>query len=343
MTAAEKRMNDAARENPIPAPTAPEAIECPQCGTQLRMLRPATIHTPIACCICGATFYLKPIETAPISDTAIRPRRMVNTGPGTRPMFRVVSPPSRLPAERAPGDPPPAMSTPAPPPPSPGTRFAPGMPRPVELPDHVQRGFRTRWMESVLGAALVLLIVVAVCAGGFMLIKSIWGIRSTAPTPAAEEGGPAEDPNAQPPASTDPANPDAPVTEHSLGAKPLPRPDNLIGTWESRVDDGSTSSFVFRPDGRLTLTQAGDPPPPPSDYTWYLAARQGEDLVLEVGPAFGTMNNARLTLRLTSPDAFTLVKHIRGGIVQGGVDLRYVRTSHGAAAAPFVGPPAPPS
>ena len=61
-------MSDSARENVPPTSSAPTAIECPQCDSQLRLLRPATIHTPIACCICGTTFYLQPIETAPLVE-----------------------------------------------------------------------------------------------------------------------------------------------------------------------------------------------------------------------------------------------------------------------------------
>jgi hypothetical protein len=131
----------------------------------------------------------------------------------------------------------------------------------------------------------------------------------------------------------------------------LPRPEDLSGTWESRVDDGSYSSFVFRSDGTLDITQAGDPPPPPLHYAWYLVDRRGDNLVLDIGTEFGALGNARMTIRFAPPDAFTLVKSIRHGIVQPGGELRYVRAgaptstaslpAAPAELAPFIGPPAP--
>jgi hypothetical protein len=359
-------MNDPARENPSSgtpvagrASTAAAAIECPQCGTQLRLLRPATIHTPIACCICGASFYLQPIETAPLSEAAIAPRRPIN-GQG-RPAFRIVSPPRRGPGDRgprAPGDPPPTMSTPAPPAPGPGTRSAPGMPRPVDLPDHLQRNFRTRWMESVLGAVLVLLLVVAACAGAFVLFKTIWKDRPAATNssdgPDASDT-PADDTKSATPAIGDPKTGNHPAsspTSAGVLAKALPRPESLTGAWESRVDDGSYSSFVFRSDGTVDIAQAGDPPPPPKSYHWSLVDQKGDELILDVGAELGAMGNTRMTIRVAAPDAFTLVKSICHGLVQPGGDLRYIRTGPATAAptplpatppgqTPAAGPPAP--
>jgi hypothetical protein len=353
-------MNDSLRDNPMsgrPAATA-AAIECPQCGTQLRLLRPATVHTPIACCICGATFYLEPVETAPMTEAVSAPRRPIN-GQG-RPAFRTGSPPGRRSPDRAPGDPPPTMSTPAPPAPGPGTRSAPGMPRPVELPDHLQRGFRTRWLESVLGALLVLLLVVAACAGGFVLLRTIWAPQPLAPSagadvPAADSSAGNSKSAAATPAAGDPSSgiaPNGPGAAAGAAAKNLPRPEALAGTWESRVDDGSHSSFVFRSDGTVDIAQAGDPPPPPSRYNWFVIERRGADLVLDVGPDLGAMGNTRMTIQLAGPDAFTLVKSVCHGLIQGSGELRYVRTGPATAAptplpkasailAPAVGPPAP--
>src|SRR5882724_913529 len=113
-------MNDSFHENPGPAMTAAAAIGCPQCGTQLRLLRPATMHTEIACCICGATFYMQPIETAPMSEAVVSPQRAFGV---VRPVLRA-TPPSTRPSDRGarlPADPPAAMTTPAPPAPMPGT------------------------------------------------------------------------------------------------------------------------------------------------------------------------------------------------------------------------------
>jgi hypothetical protein len=354
-------MNDSLRDDsagppttgpngPAPVMTAAAAATCPQCGTQLRLLKQATLNTPIACCICGTTFYIQPVETAPLEPTdgrltargpsSFQVRNTGAGGSGSRPAFRVISPPPPSvnrppqPAERrprSPDEPPPTMSAPPPPPPTEGTRG--GMPKPVELPDHLSRGFRTSWMESVLGAVLVLLLVVAVCAGGFFVIHALWA-RHVETRQAQQRGSessvvedtkPADDGKATPaPAGDVPAPVFGPP-------KALPRPEVLFGTWESRVDDGSQSSFLFRPDGTVTIEEAIDRPP--THTNWYLAERKGDDLVIELGGAFGTMNNTRMTLHMTSPDAFTLTKNIRIGIVQAGGELRYVRAA--------TAPPAP--
>src|SRR5205823_188304 len=139
---------------------------------------------------------------------------------------------------------------------------APGMPRPVELPDHLQRTFRTRWMESVLGAVLVLLLVIAACAGGFVLLRTVW----PAPAKTAADGAVAP---------ADPALAADPVPLLGTAANPLPRPDRLAGTWESRMDDGSHSAFEFRRDGAVLITQAGDPPRPAHRGEWFLAEQRG--------------------------------------------------------------------
>jgi hypothetical protein len=220
------------------------------------------------------------------------------------------------------------------------------MPKPVELPEHLQRNFRTRWMESVLGAALVLLLVVAACAGGFMLVQAIWSRNATS-TPSTDVPSEPEGP----------APADAPATGRTIAASaqgvgsagPLPRPDYLFGVWESRADDGSNSTFTFRPDGTALLSQAGDPPPPPAEYKYFVAENTGGLLVLELGSDFRAVGNTRLSVRFTSPDAFTMVKHVRVGIPQHGSDLRYIRTGPPPAAAPAsppkptVAPPVPPS
>lgn len=295
-------MNDPAREPGLQPSPAPVAIECPQCGTQLRLLRPATVHTPIACCICQATFYLQPVETAPMSEP------LDGRGPATpfRPIRPGQRPPERRP--RSPDDPPPAMTTPPPPEP-PGTRARPGMPKPVQLPEHLQKTFRSHTLDSVLGIGLVLLVVVGVCAGGFMLIKWYTNRSATADSAQAAEGGP--------------AGADEPPLD--FGPKDLPRPEALFGEWESRADDGSVSSFTFWPDGRVKILQASDVPQPPVEGNWYLVQHKGDDLEIEVGPNLGTVGNTRLTLLMTGPDAFTIMKHIHDGLPASTGQLRYIR------------------
>jgi hypothetical protein len=312
-------MNNSARDVPAPgAPPGPVAIECPQCRTQLRLLAQATVHTPISCCMCGATFYLQPIETAPLSDDVVAPRRAA--APGPRASFRVISPPSRG-TRRVEGPRATALTAPVPPPPQSGARAAPGMPKPVELPDHLQRNFRTRWMESVLGAALVLLLVVAACAGGFVLIRTIW--TKPAPVHREEEAAAAGDATSTQATPTSNYTPDI-ASVLGGSAQPLARPDQMAGTWESRADDGSHSIFVFFPNGKIVIAPAGEPRPKPLETDWFLAEKQGDDALIEVGPAAGSVGNYMFNLRFTAEDAFTLTKTIHHGIIHPG-DLRYIR------------------
>jgi hypothetical protein len=307
--------------NPNVAAREPTAIECPQCKTQLRMLRPATVHTPIACCMCGATFYLQPVETAPVGPADGRYDYPGRPGlrPGVPPNRRMV--PERRP--RSPDDPPPTMTTPAPPAPVPGTHSAPGMPKPVKLPEHLQRNFRTRWLESVLGAALVLLLVVALCAGGFVLVRSIWS-RPDLAAPTNPESDDSEV------AASSPDRP--PIAQTYQPPKALTRPATLFGQWESRVDDGSSSTFVFHPDGKVLISQAGDPPPAPFESNWYVYESKGEEMILDVGPEFAAMSNTRIKLRMTGPDAFTVMSQVRHGLNMATGELRYIRI--GAAPEP---------
>ena len=173
------------------------AIECPQCGTQLRLLRPATVHTPIACCICEATFYLQPVATAPISDSAIATRAQ-STDKGDHPTEVCARPIMDAGPRRAAAADQFSHAAAA----EPGTRSAPGDASPCRIARSHARGFRTRWMESVLGTALVLLLVVAACAGGFVLFRTIWKDQTPVPTNATEEAtdvGPIDDATASGP------------------------------------------------------------------------------------------------------------------------------------------------
>jgi hypothetical protein len=195
----------------------------------------------------------------------------------------------------------------------------------------VQRNFRTRWLESVLGVALVLLLVVAVCAGAFVGIK--WFTSRGTTTPNLADVTNPDDPNGEAvrPDVTTPAP--AAVTGYS-SPKPQPRPAGLFGSWESRADDGSSSSFVFWPDGRVQIAQAGDPPPPPLESNWYVTSRKDADMALEVGPEFGAIGNTRIFVRLTGPDAFTLNRQVRHGVVTSAVELRYIRVGPAPEALP---------
>jgi hypothetical protein len=327
-------MNDATTDHGTNGKTTPAAaVDCPQCGSKLRLLRPATVHTPIACCICGASFFQQPVETAPFTEPteggvvrgqlprpAIGARPMVR-GPVARPWsFDRLGQPGVPPRKDGP---PPAITTPAPPLPAAGCRAAPGMPRPVAMPDHMQRALRNRWMESSLLATLVVLVFVGLLAGGFIAATYVsTGSKKT--TDSAADA--AELPAAAGSQSTARAKPEErPAAALLLNRHALPRPAELLGVWESRVDDGSLSGVEFHADGTVIVRQAGDPPPAPVTQNWYLAERRGDVLELEIGPGFGAMGNTRVTVRVTSPDAMTVIQTVRQGVIQGGTNLRYIR------------------
>jgi hypothetical protein len=192
------------------------------------------------------------------------------------------------------------------------------MPRPVELPEHLQRNFRTRWMESVLGATLVLLVVVAVTAGGFVVIRSIWPTQPTAAREADAE------PTADGPADGTPAAPTPADAALLKPAKPLDRPVELAGEWDSRADDGSHSAFDFHPDGTVVITPANYPQTPAVRAQWYVADQRGDDLAVDVGTEFGAAGNYRFVLRFNGLESFTLTRTIRNGVSTSS-QLRYVR------------------
>jgi hypothetical protein len=180
----------------------------------------------------------------------------------------------------------------------------------------------------VLGAALILLLVVGVCAGGFMLLRSFWprNDQTNATTAEADVHETAAD---APPAAAVYTPP-----------TPLPRPAALFGRWESRVDDGSISTLMFSLDGKVVIAQAGDPPPPAFEGNWYLFELKDDYLLLDVGEKFNGMSNTRITLRMTGPDAFTLISQVRHGLNQAGGELRYIRVAQ-PPATPTVAAPDP--
>jgi hypothetical protein len=201
------------------------------------------------------------------------------------------------------------------------TYSAPGMPRPVELPEHLQRNFRTRWMESVLGSALVLLLIVVASAGGFVLVRTVWANRPPARDTEAD-GSPSAASTTASTAASKAAPSNVPIL--AAPAKPLAESDRLPGVWESRADDGSQSGFDFQPDGQVIIVQAGNPRPPSVRTFWYPVDQRGDDVTIEIGPEFGGVGNYRYVLRFTAPDAFTMTRIIRYGAFFPE-ELRYVR------------------
>jgi hypothetical protein len=123
---------------------------------------------------------------------------------------------------------------------------------------------------------------------------------------------------------------DMPVVE--LGEKP--RPSELFGIWELRSDDGRAGKLVLHPDGSLVAaTVAEESPLPDYEGRWFLAAASGNQYVLEFGTDHHALDSYKVTIELTSPEAFTLVQTVKGGVpIQES--HRFVRTGPAAAVGP---------
>jgi hypothetical protein len=93
-----------------------------------------------------------------------------------------------------------------------------------------------------------------------------------------------------------------------------PRPKRLMGAWDLRADDGRTGRLVLRPDGTLTASSSsGDSPLPDYTGSWYLLAEDGDKYVLEFSKVYGGLDGYRVSLWMTSADAFTLIETVKGG------------------------------
>jgi hypothetical protein len=183
--------------------------------------------------------------------------------------------------------------------------------------------------------------VVVLSAGAIAFCSWLgWSTPDDTP-PAAPPSQSAAAPAAPTPVAARPPAPalDLPQVGPSIH-EPLPRPDVLVGAWESRSDDSSQSGFAFHADGAALVLPAAtfgpDGRPKPARLVaarWFLAERHGAEYVVEVGPDFGVPNNVRFTLLVTSRNAFTLlsVAH-RGEVVPEG--LRFVRRVVPAAPSP---------
>jgi hypothetical protein len=93
-----------------------------------------------------------------------------------------------------------------------------------------------------------------------------------------------------------------------------PARDRLVGVWELKADDGRTGRLTLRADGTLTAAStAGESELPDYNGRWSLLAADGDRYRLEVAHEQGAADADRVTLLLTSSDAFTLVETVKGG------------------------------
>jgi hypothetical protein len=113
---------------------------------------------------------------------------------------------------------------------------------------------------------------------------------------------------------------DAPEADPIIAAvekdpAPKPLPAQLTGVWELRSDDGLSGSLVLGQDGALGASSSADATKIP-DFQghWNLDSVDGNRYVLEFGPETRGLDSYKVTVELTSPDAFTLVETIRSGV-----------------------------
>jgi hypothetical protein len=97
------------------------------------------------------------------------------------------------------------------------------------------------------------------------------------------------------------------LLEADFSAKPLPK--RLIGVWERRSDDETHGWVEYREDSGVTARawMAGDEVPATTDH-WYLVRESGDELVIDIGPERGSLNNTRYCLSLSGNDAYTLTE-----------------------------------
>jgi hypothetical protein len=97
------------------------------------------------------------------------------------------------------------------------------------------------------------------------------------------------------------------LLEADFSEKPLPK--RLIGVWERRSDDETHGWVEYREDSGVIARAwtAGDEVPSTTDH-WYLVRESGDELVIDIGPERGSLNNTRYCLLLSGNDAYTLTE-----------------------------------
>jgi hypothetical protein len=159
--------------------------------------------------------------------------------------------------------------------------------------------------------ALAVILVLAGVGGLALLWYSNRGESKSGPGSDASEGTSVVDPPAVP-------------TEKDLAPKPLPA--RLLGVWELRSDDGRSGRLVLGPNGHLAASStAGESPLPDYEGNWYLFEEKGDRFVLEFAREHRGFDGYKVTVLLTTPDAFTLVETLKGG-VPTHEKHRFVRT-----------------
>src|SRR4051812_7593174 len=93
-----------------------------------------------------------------------------------------------------------------------------------------------------------------------------------------------------------------------------PKPPRVVGVWELKADDSRTGTLTLRPRGTLTASSStGDLSLPDYNGNWYLLDEDGDKFVLEFARERGGLDGYKVTLVLTSPEAFTLVETVKSG------------------------------
>jgi hypothetical protein len=100
---------------------------------------------------------------------------------------------------------------------------------------------------------------------------------------------------------------DKQLLEVDFSEKPLPK--RLIGVWERRSDDETHGWVEYRDDSGVMARawMAGDEVPATTDH-WFLVNESGDELVIDIGPERGSLNNTRYRLLLSGTDAYTLTE-----------------------------------
>ena len=108
---------------------------------------------------------------------------------------------------------------------------------------------------------------------------------------------------------------EASILASDLAPKPLPR--RLIGIWELRSDDERHGWVDFQADSTMrAFAWIGSAEERPSFAHWYLREEFGDNLIIEIGEARGTIGNLlfHLTIVGREPEAFTLTKVVQRSI-----------------------------
>jgi hypothetical protein len=305
-------------------------IICPYCNAKLKL--PAgsghadSTSTRVKCRVCKTRFHPN-IVIGPTAGPSILPPVAAATPPAPPPPVEAGV--AAYPRGKSRATPAPA----APAPPESGAAAAAEVPAPEDQPaeephppSRPSPSRRHHKRQSLAGQlphmkpyemALALALLLGVAGGLGAIVWRMSHADQPAPAPAAEA------------TSARKAAPDESPPPGTFVTKPLPW--QLLGVWKLCADDGREGSIEFRENGtmRADISLSGDALPK-VEGTWELVREEDGMMVIEVSPDNSGLGGFRMALQLTSPDAFTLTKSMRGGISQWEVQ-RFVRVAGPAA------------